>query len=55
MIKNISRIESILRMIIGSLLFYFFIIGGPLWTLVGLYFILSSSFRFCIFYFYTRP
>ncbi|NQZ20285.1 MAG: DUF2892 domain-containing protein [Bdellovibrionales bacterium] len=50
--KNLSRIEAILRLFLGSLLFFYFVIGGPLWTLVGLYMMLSGSFRFCLFYYY---
>ena len=54
--KNLSRFEAVLRVAFGSLLFYYFIIGGPVWTLVGLYLMLTGSFRFCIFYYYlTTP
>jgi hypothetical protein len=50
--KNLSRAEALFRLGFGSLMFYFFIIGGPVWNLTGLYFMLTGSFRFCPFYYY---
>jgi hypothetical protein len=45
--KNLSTLESILRLILGFGLATLFFIGGPLWSVVGLYFLLSGSLRFC--------
>ena len=50
--KNLSRTEALLRMLFGSLFFFFFVIGGPSWMGLGLYLMLSASFRFCIFFYY---
>ncbi|MCB0379361.1 MAG: DUF2892 domain-containing protein [Bdellovibrionales bacterium] len=50
--KNLGRFEALARLALGSLLFFYFVIGGPVWTLVGLYLMLTGSFRFCIFYYY---
>jgi hypothetical protein len=50
--KNLSRVEAILRLLVGSFLFYLFIVGGPTWTLLGLYLMLTGSFRFCLIFYY---
>ena len=50
--RNMSRIESWIRILFGSLFFIYLILGGPWWAVFGLYFMLSGSFRFCLFYFY---
>jgi hypothetical protein len=50
--KNISRIEALFRLFLGSALFFYFLIGGPLWAIIGLYPMLTGSFRFCAFYYY---
>jgi hypothetical protein len=50
--KNISRFESLIRLIFGSLMFFFFLMGGPVWTIAGVYLMLTGSFRFCLFYYY---
>lgn len=52
--KNLSRIEALFRMGLGCLMFYFFMIGGPIWNLAGLYLMLTGSFRFCILYYYLK-
>ncbi len=52
--KNLSRLEAIIRMIFGSLMFFFFIVGGPVWNILGIYLMLTGSFRFCILYYYLN-
>ncbi len=37
---------------LGCLMFYFFMLGGPVWNVVGVYLMLSASFRFCALYYY---
>lgn len=50
--KNLTRIEALLRMGLGSFLFYLFVIGGPTWTIVGIYLMLTGAFRFCLLFYY---
>lgn len=52
--KNLGKLEASLRLGLGCFLFYFFILGGPLWTLAGLYLMLSGSFQFCALYYYLK-
>ena len=50
--KNLSRIEALFRWGLGSIMFFFFILGGPVWNVAGLYFMLTGTFRFCPLYYY---
>lgn len=50
--KNLSTLQALVRTLLGALLFFLFVIGGPAWSLVGLYLIGSGCFRFCIFVYY---
>ena len=45
--KNLSTLEAVLRILIGFGLTMTLFMGGPIWSIVGLYLLLSGSLRFC--------
>jgi hypothetical protein len=45
--KNITTLEAVLRIIFGFLMTFYLFLGGPFWSAIGLYFLLSGSLRFC--------
>ena len=51
---NLSRLEKVLRLIIGTALFTLALCGGPSWAYVGVYLIFSGAWRFCFVYWIAR-
>lgn len=45
--KNLATLEAVLRILMGFGLTMMLFMGGPLWSIVGLYLLLSGSLRFC--------
>ncbi len=46
---NLSTLQVYLRLCVGIILSTLLFMGGPYWTVIGLYFLLSGSLRFCFF------
>jgi hypothetical protein len=44
---NMNRFDRNLRILAGIVLITWLMIGGPSWTMVGLYLILTGAWRFC--------
>jgi hypothetical protein len=47
--ENLSRLQVWIRLVVGLFLTTVLFMGGPYWTLIGLYLLLSGSLRFCFF------
>lgn len=47
--ENLSALQVYIRLILGVILTTLLFMGGPYWTVIGLYFLLSGSLRFCFF------
>jgi hypothetical protein len=47
--ENLSTLQVYLRLLLGIFLTTLLFMGGPYWTVIGLYFLLSGSMRFCFF------
>ncbi len=47
--ENLSTLQVYLRLFVGIGLSTLLFMGGPYWTAIGLYFLLSASMRFCFF------
>jgi Protein of unknown function (DUF2892) len=45
--ENISTLQVYLRLLVGMILSTILFMGGPYWTVIGLYFLLSGAMRFC--------
>ena len=45
--ENLSLLQVYVRWIAGVILTTILFMGGPYWTAVGFYFLLSASLRFC--------
>jgi len=50
--QNVNSIDALARLTVGCLMIMYLIVGGPWWSICGLYLLASGAFRFCIFYFY---
>lgn len=50
MFKNMTMVERVLRYFIGLFLLIWAIAGGPRWSFVGLYPLLTASFAYCPLY-----
>ncbi|MBY0384522.1 DUF2892 domain-containing protein [bacterium] len=47
--ENLSILQVYIRLILGMILTTLLFMGGPYWTVIGLYFLFSGSLRFCFF------
>lgn len=54
MIINISTLDRVLRLFIGSLLIIWGVAGGPWWTYFGLVLLATAAWQFCPIYVILR-
>jgi hypothetical protein len=47
--ENLSVLQVWVRLVTGLILTTVLFMGGPYWTVVGLYLLFSGSLRFCFF------
>lgn len=47
---NLANFDRILRFVLGTLLTAWAFSGGPTWALIGIYFLATSGWGFCVGY-----
>ncbi len=51
---NIAFWDRVLRFILGIMLTTWAFLGGPLWCWLGIYFLFTAAWGYCVFYAYFR-